>query len=253
MRSERTRSCKPRRLQSRQNLTQKFCRDDLQQILENLAKSCLHFILMKVQLRFERSTENVFLSEDSNLELIQKEVEKLFKVPPEQQKIIFRGTQLKNSNEKLKSLKVNDGSKLLILQENVGKAIGKKDLRKPLLAPRDMLQNLHFDESIIGQGPPKGAIKGYTQDVMSLPESPFVVRFNDDVWKLSVETDAIFLLPREGEPRRIFFSNVRCIAVKKIFDELYSVLVLITEHSETIYIYFLPCQYVKLLIQTISA
>lgn len=207
---------------------------------------------MKVQLHFQTSKQNVIIPEDSSLGSIQKEVEKLFNVPQKQQKIIFRGTQLKDSNEKLKNLKVNDGAKLLILQQNAHNEVRKKRIRNTRFGHYFFPPEVHFDESIIAQGPPKGAIKGYIQDVLSLPESPFVVRSKDGISKLSVETDALFLLPDKGDPRRVFFSELRCVSVMKIGDELYSALSLTTKGGDMIYVYFVPSQYVKFLLQTVA-
>ena len=209
---------------------------------------------MNVQLRYKSTTHNLSLPADASVWTLQNEVYKALKVPPKQQKIIFKGRPITETKSNLHDLQIKNGAKLLLLAtDNVSTAIMNECRQqwmfagpfvKILMHPR----HIRADEAIVVLGPPEGAIKGFYAETTSLPNKPFLVRCDHGTSEMSLETDALFFKHRNGIDR-IFLSDIVKFGTRPIGDGKYVMLSLETKQRQRINVYFLPLQYERVILQ----
>ena len=203
---------------------------------------------MNVQLRYNSTTHSLSLPIDANVSVLQNEVYKMLEVPPEQQKLIFRGRPITEPDRGLQDLQIKNGAKLLLLATAAVSAAvaGENSPYARLGAGRMKTQmsqtEMQVDEAIVVLGPPEGAIKGFAAETTALPKEPFVVRCEHGVSELSIETDALFLRHKNGVDR-IFLSDIARFGSRPIGDGKYVMLSVETRQMQRVDIYFVPLQY----------
>ena len=205
-----------------------------------------HFISMNVQLRYNSTTHSLSLPVDANVSVLQNEVYKMLEVPPEQQKLIFRGRPITEPERGLQDLQIKNGAKLLLLATAaVSAAVASESSPYARLGARkiQMPPNaVQIDEAIVVLGPPEGAIQGFAAETTALPKAPFVVRCDHGVSEMSLETDALFLRHENGVDR-IFLSDITRFGSRPIGDGKYVMFSVETRQNHRVDIYFVPTQY----------
>jgi hypothetical protein len=201
---------------------------------------------MQVQVKYNNATLDIKLPGDAKVEMLQKEVSRLFAVPQEAQRIIFRGRPISGSTVDLAALNIVDGARLLLLASKpVDKTVGEDGKRSSLFPNMQFVNQRRSptfvpDPVIVEKGPPPGAIRPYSAQTDSLPKEPFVVRTPNGIAKLHIESDAIFVECEDGTNRRFFFSSLTGQLVRLGNGEYFAVR---AEEKEVADLYFIPSQY----------
>jgi hypothetical protein len=218
---------------------------------------------MDIQLKYNSDTHNISLPLDASVKILQNEVFRLLAVPPERQKLIFRGHPIEQQESSLSDLKIAPGAKLLLVAS--GTAVVPK---KPIAAPKSTLFPGHpfvpvfhkladsaitLNQAVIDEGMPEGVMLSFSAQTDSLPSKPFVIRNESGVGMLSVETDAVFVQFVEGnKSERIFFSDVKACGAKSINKGEYFMWVLEDKQGVKYTFYWLPNQYRQVLVKLIQ-
>lgn len=203
---------------------------------------------MNVQLHYNSKTYNLSLPANASVWTLQNQVYKRLKLPPNEQKIIFRGRPITENKGNLHDFQIKNGAKLLLLETGNHSASILNDCRQLWrFAPPPMKVVMHprqirADEAIVVLGPPEGAIKGFYDQTTSLPNKPFLVRCDHGTSEMSLETDALFFKHRNGVDR-VFLVDIVKFGTKPIGDGKYVMLSLETRQWQRINVYFLPLQY----------
>lgn len=215
---------------------------------------------MKVMVRFNRANHIIELPEDSKVENLKEQVEKLLQVPANKQKIVFKGKTLAPEDQGLSALSVVNGSKLLLFGSAGGESDNEqeKSVEKVSTCLNMYRDPPQIDEQIVALGAPKGALPNFQADVSVLPQTPFVIRTNKGVAKMNIETNAFFLQydeNKENNPQyaeRIFFSDMSSCAFIQDKPDDY-VHIAFYANSQPVIFYFIPNQYKRTLLKILRA
>lgn len=174
------------------------------------------------------------------------EIKKVLNVQPKEQKLIFKGKTItsKESKKKLSEYEISSGSRVLLIKaasEDKNKKLSKKRNKKTLDIPKP---------SIIQKGPPDGCMEGLKTQVNIFPNSPFIIYdTNGNVAKLSIESEALWIEPKDGEPERIFLNDIQDKSIQPQNQDMddsvnynYLSISLMTSNGSKV-LYFIPKQY----------
>jgi len=208
---------------------------------------------MQVYLRFKNETHDFKLPKNANVGLLMEQINKELEIPPEKQKIIYRGRPLKSPTDEL-----SDGMKLLLtaITGPVLNAAENKQIRPNFMFRPQIIDTLkeryHLD--VIEKGLPEGATKDSQYQQSIFPSTPLFVRNSKgERASLAFESDALFSVDDSSNAERIFFSDVLSSSVIQIpSNPGYYALGLMTKKGNK-WFYFIPNQFTQLVKATLNA
>ena len=203
---------------------------------------------MEVVVSFKNKKFTIKLEEGATVGALNKEIEKEFKIKPENQKIICRGKPLKNPEDPIQG-----GMKLLLMEQAGPVIVTNKStttsrpysLFKPTII--DTLKET-YHQKIIQTGPPEGFTKPCQFQSQILPPTPLYVKNTEGKrCVMSVESDAICLISDDVQVERIFFTDItRASTIPIPANNGFVALGIITKAGNK-WIYFIPQQFQNIL------
>ena len=209
---------------------------------------------MQVSLRFKNETHQFQLPLAAKLALLMNEVNEKLSIPPEKQKIIFKGKPLQSTEE------LNDGMKLLLMAQTSPALTSNSSANNRL--PRMNLYFTHqiidtlresYHVTVINMGLPQDYTKTSQYQQSVFPNSPIYIRNMDgERATLAFESDALFSVSDSGKAERIFLSDILCNSMIEIPTHPgYYALGLMTRNGNK-WFYFVPNQFKDLISKTLK-
>ena len=208
---------------------------------------------MQVYLRFKNETHDFKLPKNANVAILMEQINKELMIPPEKQKLIYRGRPLKSPTDEL-----SDGMKLLLtaMASPIITAAENKQIRSSFMFRPQIIDTLkeryHLD--VIEKGLPEGVTKTSQYQQSIFPASPLFVRNSKgERATLAFESDALFSVDDSSNAERIFISDILNFSLIQIQSNPgYYALGLMTKKGNK-WFYFIPNQFTQLIKAALNA
>ena len=214
---------------------------------------------MKIIIRHDSNSHTLEIEDDATVASLMERIAEDLDIPTSNQKIIYKGKNLSDPASTLRSYKIGDNARILL----VGTNTPIKTAPEPVFTPpahqglvdfsmrsprvvRDEYLTAPPHSTIIKKGVPGGAMDGGNFQMEILPKTPFVVRDNvGDEATLSFRTDDI-VVDSDTNHHRLFYHEISSFGIQSIpgYEQKYLAIVFhVKNQNQKIWVYFIPKQY----------
>lgn len=212
---------------------------------------------MELLLKYGRELRKVLLPAEALVSELMEIVSEALGVPPENQKLIFRGKILANPNATVVSFGVKDCANILVINSAPAPEL-PKSVAAPVSIPTPLIDvptrhpRSRTDEYmtvaphsiIIAKGPPEGGLSGNNYQLSKMPHEALVVRDSEgDVARLAFRSEDV-VVDSERNHHRLFYQEITSYSIQELpgYEQQYIALCLQVK-GQKLWVYFIPKQF----------
>ena len=212
---------------------------------------------MELLLKYGCELRKIVLPAEAPVSELMAVVSETLGVPPENQKLIFRGKILATPHASVTSFGVKDSANILVINSAPAPELPKAapapaSIPTPLIDgptrhPRsrtDEYMTVDPHSGIIAKGPPEGGLSGNNYQLSKMPHEALVVRDSEgDVARLAFRSEDV-VVDSERNHHRLFYQEITSYCIQELpgYEQQYIALCL-QIRGQKLWVYFIPKQF----------